>query len=183
MKVRDDAPHLVVDNTSRCGRLVDPALLAAIHPHPLGRTPDRVLARHEASLEKVQAAAAERTVVVDEVRNRPIPTDAFTGYITIYCCRGDPGGQYCGLTASGAQVAKGMVACSPHWPFGTRFIIRGDTSFPDGRVCEDRGSAVTASNHLDVFFHDCGDQQDPAPGTGWAWLAQVGTEALVEVIQ
>jgi len=107
-----------------------------------------------------------------------------TWLITIYCCEGDPGGAYCGATASGVQVAEGMAACSTHWPFGTRFQICGG-SIQDWRVvtCQDRGSAVVSRKHLDVHFADCGDQQDPAPGTGWAWLAEVGTQAVVEVVR
>lgn len=103
----------------------------------------------------------------------------FTARLTIYCCKGDPGGVYCGLTASGVQVAPGMAACSLYWPFGTRFRLPSGTIV----VCEDRGSAVTSRNHLDVFFWDCGGQQNPEEGTGWAWLQKVGTQVEVEVIE
>jgi len=109
--------------------------------------------------------------------------ETFTAYLTIYCCKGDPGGAYCGNTAAQVPVAEGMVACSRHFSFGTRFKIRGDTLHGEGVVCRDRGSAVTARNHLDVFFEDCGDQQDPAPGTGWWWLQRTGTQAVVEVVR
>lgn len=169
---------------------VDPALRAAIPRPPLGGTPDRTLARHEAGAEKVQAAAAEGTVVVDN-GNRGLSTwegaaeggVAFTAYLTIYCCLNDPGGAYCGLTASGVQVREGMAACSNHWPFGTVFIIAPGSANERRVVCQDRGSGVLTRTHLDVHFHACGDRQDPAPGTGWAWLQQTGTEALVEVLE
>lgn len=103
-------------------------------------------------------------------------------YISIFCCRNDPGGAYCGATASGLQVAEGMVACSRYWSFGTRFRIRGDGLYPAGRTCTDRGGAVTSPFHLDVFFRDCGIQEDPAPGTGWHWLQRTGTRVMVEVL-
>lgn len=99
--------------------------------------------------------------------------------ITIYCCKNDPGGAYCGLTASGVPVAPGMAACSSHWPFGTRFLVAG--RYPV--TCLDRGSAVTQPNHLDIHFDDCGNQEDPAPGTGWWWKAKVGDWAIVEVVR
>ena len=101
--------------------------------------------------------------------------------ITIFCCRNDPGGAYCGNTASGVQVAPGLAACSVYWPFGTTFNILG--SSPKRVVCLDRGSSVASTHHLDVFFYDCGNLQDPAPGTGWAWLQKVGTRVLVEVLE
>ena len=99
-------------------------------------------------------------------------------YISVYCCRGDPGGAYCGLMASGLPVAPGMAACSDHWDFGTRLLIADRYLV----TCLDRGSAVTEPNHLDIHFYDCGNQQDPAPGTGWAWLQGVGTRVMVEVL-
>jgi len=105
--------------------------------------------------------------------------------ITIYCCKNDPGGAYCGTAASGTQVAPGVAACSPHWDFWTRFQIHGGLSYLHDVVCLDRGSAVKAANHLDIWFYDCGDleaEDGPAPGTGWHWLQEVGTQAVVEVV-
>lgn len=104
-------------------------------------------------------------------------------YISIYCCRNDPGGAYCGTTASGVLVAPGVAACSMDWPLGTRFSIQGDTVHPQGVACQDRGSAVTSPHHLDVFFPDCGIQENPALGTGWEWLQRTGTRVMVEVLE
>ena len=105
--------------------------------------------------------------------------------LTIYCRLNDDTGSYTGFTASGIQVAEvdpetgfRMVACSGHWDFGATFLVAGHWPM----VCRDRGSAVINRNHLDAYFYDCGDQEDPAPGTGWAWLQQVGDRAIVEVI-
>jgi 3D (Asp-Asp-Asp) domain-containing protein len=66
-----------------------------------------------------------------------------------------------------------MAACSYHWPFGTRFRIQGDTAHA-WVECQDRGGAVGNRNHLDVFFYTAAE--------GWAWLAQVGDWAEVEVL-
>ena len=110
-------------------------------------------------------------------------SQTFTAYLSIYCCRNDPGGAYCGATASGHLVAPGMVACAEMYPFGTLFQLHGGSVPPTTFVCFDRGSAVVSPYQLDVWFYDCGNQQDPAPGTGWYWLQRTGTRAVVEVLE
>ncbi len=97
-------------------------------------------------------------------------------YITIYCCENDPGGAYCSKTALGTQVREGVVACDPRY-LGSRFSL-GESVY----ACEDLGSAVWG-HHLDVWFYDCGDQQDPEEGTGWWWLQEVGTRVEVIIIE
>lgn len=99
-------------------------------------------------------------------------------YISIYCCIGDSTGTYCGQTASGVLVAPWVAACSSHHSLGTHFLIAETW----GVVCLDRGGAVSRSNHLDVWFYDCGIQEDPAPDTGWEWLQATGTRVMVEVL-
>ena len=132
----------------------------------------------------VPARFREEAIGVREPEREPRRVgEAFIAYLSIYCCKGDPGGRYCERTASGASVAPGMAACSLHWSFGTVFEISLDSPYRKVVVCEDRGSGVTAWNHLDVFFYDCGDQQDPAPGTGWAWLQALGTRVEVRIVE
>jgi len=61
----------------------------------------------------------------------------------------------------------------------------GQTLEVGGRLvlCGDTGSAIEGNRyHVDIWFHTCGDQQDPAPDTGWAWLQEVGTREMVEVM-
>lgn len=128
------------------------------------------------------AASTEPAVPSSEsVEEPPVERAVDEFYISIFCCLNDRTGHYCGRTASGITVAPGVVACSLHYPFSTSFIIAGDTSFPNGRSCQDRGGLVTNPNHIDIWFYDCGDQQDPAPGTGWAWLQSVGDYAEVRL--
>ena len=157
-------------------------------------TPDwRVRSKFDSDIHLRVAAVVDREtrqeVVAESIlETSPAPLQAEGGLdvfdITIYCCLNDPGGAYCGRTASGVQVRPGVVACSLHWPFGTRFRIVGDTLHPEGLVeCWDRGSGVTLRNHLDVHFEDCGIQEDPDEGTGWWWLQRVGDRAIVEVVR
>jgi 3D (Asp-Asp-Asp) domain-containing protein len=112
--------------------------------------------------------------VIDASLNRRDTETGSTGdlfWLTTYTCEEG----YCGFTASGVQVSVGMAAASVDWPFGSRFRIRGDPIHPDGVVVQDRGSAVTRVDHLDVFFES---EEEAA-----AWLAQVGDHAEVRVVE
>lgn len=57
-------------------------------------------------------------------------------------CWGDPF-----ITASGARVHKGTMACPKQYPFGTKIKIEGMGTFN----CEDRGGAIKG-NHFDMWF-------------------------------
>lgn len=101
-----------------------------------------------------------------------------TWLITIYCCLNDPGGAYCGATASGVRVFDGAAACDPALTQAATFVKVARRVFQ----CVDTGSAVHG-RHLDVWFYDCGILPNPAEGTGWAWLQRVGDRAIVEVME
>lgn len=118
--------------------------------------------------------------------------ETFTGYLTVFCCKGDSTGAYCPVAEGGQATASGlsvsevdpetgarMAACSQDWAFGTLFLVGGRFLL----VCRDRGSAVVAITHLDAYFYNCGHQQAPKEGTGWEWLQKVGTTVSVEVIE
>jgi len=51
------------------------------------------------------------------------------------------------ITASGARVHHGTMACPPQYPFGTEIVIEGVGVF----ICEDRGGAIKG-NHFDMWF-------------------------------
>jgi 3D (Asp-Asp-Asp) domain-containing protein len=133
----------------------------------------RVVAEEPGDDRSLEAVEAASTIVAVAEPWPPSPTEAVDERwrITIYSCI--PEG-YCGATASGVVVAPGMAACSDHWPFGTRFQIRGDVAHPRGVVCMDRGSGVLDRRHLDIFFDKAEE--------GWAFLREVGTQVEVEVI-
>jgi 3D (Asp-Asp-Asp) domain-containing protein len=58
-----------------------------------------------------------------------------------------------GITASGTKATEGRTAaCPPSLAFGTHVVIDG----LGVRICEDRGSAITAY-HLDVYFDSVAD--------------------------
>ncbi len=72
--------------------------------------------------------------------------------VTHYCaCTLCCGSNAQGITASGKQVARGMVAMSSHYPFGTQILI-GDTMY----TVEDRGgSGIENDIHrVDIFVPD-----------------------------
>ncbi len=62
-------------------------------------------------------------------------------------CSGNPF-----ITASGARVHKGTMACPPEYPFGTKIEIEGMGTY----VCEDRGGAIKG-NHFDMWFESRGE--------------------------
>lgn len=93
--------------------------------------------------------------------------------LTIYACEGDSTGRYCPdgrPTASGVPVYEGMAACD-----SSRM---GQTLEVGGRLvlCGDTGGAIEGNRyHVDVWFYYAEE--------GFAWLAGVGTETLVEVMR
>lgn len=62
-------------------------------------------------------------------------------------CWGDPF-----ITASGARVHVGTMACPPEYAFGTKIEIDGMGTY----VCEDRGGAIKG-NHFDMWFESRGE--------------------------
>lgn len=56
------------------------------------------------------------------------------------------------ITASGARVHKGTMACPAEYPFGTKIEIEGMGTY----VCEDRGGAIKG-NHFDMWFESRGE--------------------------
>lgn len=56
------------------------------------------------------------------------------------------------ITASGARVHVGTMACPPEYPFGTKIEIDGMGTY----VCEDRGGAIKG-NHFDMWFESRGE--------------------------
>ena len=72
--------------------------------------------------------------------------------VTHYCaCAKCCGSNAQGLTASGKQVAVGMVAMSSHYPFGTQIMING-TMY----TVEDRGGSGIENNihRVDIYVPD-----------------------------
>lgn len=72
--------------------------------------------------------------------------------VTHYCaCSKCCGANADGITASGAQAARGMVAMSSHYPFGTQIMING-TMY----TVEDRGGPGIENNinRVDIFVPD-----------------------------
>lgn len=140
---------------------------------------DRVAANPYGAIE---IPGGNQSQVSGEVLDANPYLEEATWLITIYCCIGDSTGAYCPVeegdraTKSGTSAQPGTVACDPA-RLG-QFLRIGNEEYQ----CLDTGDAVRG-NHVDVWFYDCGDQQDPAPGTGWAWLAEVGTQAVVEVVR
>jgi hypothetical protein len=93
-----------------------------------------------------------------------------------YCLQGNAsggdGGGFCGPMRDGTVVYQGAAACAYTY-LGQRFRIVGD---PTGRVytCHDTGNLVDG-RHRDIFFYFAED--------GWAWLSQVGTPAILEIVE
>lgn len=117
------------------------------------------------------------SLVEEAVGENPYLEEAtFTAYLSIYCCLNDDTGAYCGDMASGLRVFDGAAACDPALTATATTLKVGNRIVQ----CLDTGNAVYGK-HVDVWFYDCGDQQDPKEGTGWWWLRQVGTYAEVEV--
>jgi hypothetical protein len=85
------------------------------------------------------------------------------GRIHFYNCTGQGGG-YCGLTASGTQVAYGQASCAPSRK-GRSFELAGQTF-----LCTDIGNGVTA-NDVDIWF--------PSYEEGLAFMAQLDPNAEV----
>lgn len=56
------------------------------------------------------------------------------------------------ITASGARVHVGTMACPPEYAFGTKIEIDGMGTY----VCEDRGGAIKG-NHFDMWFESRGE--------------------------
>ncbi|MDA3815440.1 MAG: 3D domain-containing protein [Patescibacteria group bacterium] len=56
------------------------------------------------------------------------------------------------ITASGARVHVGTMACPPEYAFGTKIEIDGMGTY----VCEDRGGAIKGS-HFDMWFESRGE--------------------------
>ena len=65
-----------------------------------------------------------------------------------YACSKCCGSNADGYTASGKQAARGMVAMSSHYPFGTKLVIDGTTY-----IVEDRGGSGIESDitRVDIF--------------------------------
>ncbi len=82
------------------------------------------------------------------------------------------GGGFCMHMRNGEIVYPGAAACA-HAYLGQRFRIVGD---PLERVydCADTGSAVHGQ-HRDIWFMNSDD--------GMAWQAQVGTVAIIEILE
>ena len=98
--------------------------------------------------------------------------------ISFYYCRqgetyasGDGGG-FCGAMRDGSIVYDSAAACAFTY-LGQKFRIVGD---PTERVytCADTGSAVHGM-HRDIWFETAED--------GWAWLASVGSIAVLEILE
>ena len=88
------------------------------------------------------------------VVNAPIGEALYTleVEVTHYCaCAKCCGSNAQGLTASGKQVAVGMVAMSSHYPFGTQIMING-TMY----TVEDRGGSGIENNihRVDIYVPD-----------------------------
>jgi len=72
--------------------------------------------------------------------------------VTHYCaCTRCCGANARGITASGKQAARGMVAMSSHYPFGTQIMIGGSMY-----TVEDRGGSGIENNiaRVDIFVPD-----------------------------
>ena len=72
--------------------------------------------------------------------------------VTHYCACSKCCGSYAdGYTASGKKAARGMVAMSSHYPFGTQIMINGSMY-----TVEDRGGSGIENNihRVDIFVPD-----------------------------
>lgn len=77
----------------------------------------------------------------------PVVVEVLTAEVTAYTASPDETDDTPEITASGARVADGQVACPGRYPFGTRFEIAGRVY-----VCEDRMNLrYRDGNHFDVF--------------------------------
>ena len=56
------------------------------------------------------------------------------------------------ITASGARVHEGTMACPPEYVFGTKVEVEGMGTY----VCEDRGGKIKG-NHFDMWFTSRGE--------------------------
>ena len=165
---------------------VDDALPSLELRSEVARRQVRLSAQTE-SARRASVAAAARRASVAPVRSRPLeltvaPALAMGARIQVtlsyyYCARGPSGrvigdgGGFCGLMRNGVRVHSGAAACA-HRYLGQRFRIAGD---PTGRTytCEDTGSAVHGL-HRDVWFNTA--------EAGRAWLAAVGSRAVIEIV-
>lgn len=80
------------------------------------------------------------------------PVSTFEADITYYCaCTKCCGENACGITASGKQIERGMIAMSSHYPFGTKVMIDGIIY-----TVEDRGgSGIENDLHrIDIYVPD-----------------------------
>ena len=106
------------------------------------------------------------------------PGDVIAVTVSFYYCEvgdsvdGGDGGGFCGPMRDGTVVYEGAAACALTY-LGQRFRIVGD---PTERIytCHDTGSAVHGL-HRDIFFHYAAD--------GWPWLAAVGTDVVLEIVE
>lgn len=80
------------------------------------------------------------------------PLYTITADVTHYCaCSKCCGTNANGITASGKNVARGMIATSSHYPFGSQLMIRGILY-----TVEDRGGSGIENdrNRVDIFVPD-----------------------------
>lgn len=111
----------------------------------------------ENCIEESASAPSEQTLVENTPQNVAPSTPSgktVIAPITGYYCEQIPGypvgdgGGWCGITASGAQVAPGMAACGYNWNMGDVLHIQGHGNV----VCTDRGHLNP--NQVDVFYQN-----------------------------
>ena len=76
-----------------------------------------------------------------------LPGGDFAINASAYTAAADECGKSDGITASGAKVHRGTLACPPGYKFGTKVEIDGMGTY----VCEDRGGAIK-KNHFDIYM-------------------------------
>ncbi len=127
-----------------------------------------------ASALRVEAPVARGPLFTPEAVARMVPGDRAPAHLTFYYCSGPAvgdGGGFCGHAADGTPVQIGVAACD-RAHFGQKFRVLGD---PSGLVfrCADTGGGVFGTMR-DMWF--------PTAAAASAWLAGVGHEATVEVL-
>jgi len=95
-----------------------------------------------------------------------------TFYCACFICTEKlPGHRAFGITASGARVARGHLACPPEFKFGTMFLIK-ENGIKLPYFCTDRGRSIKG-HRLDIFL----------PTHHEARVAGVRRKAPVEVVR